>query len=680
LASVIGTFALFLALAVAVYGAVASFVGARSRNALMVESARTSSWALIGLVLIANLTMLVAILSNDFSLHYVAENSSRATPTFFKVLALWSADEGSLLLWNLVLSGYLLAVAVRFRRQRPETFPWALGVMFTVSSFYLLLVTIATHPFGTLAQTPVDGRGPLPLLQNHPLMAAHPPMLYLGFIGMTVPFAFGMAALLTGRVSDQWIRITRRWTLFAWVCLTAGLFLGSLWSYSVLGWGGYWAWDPVENIALLPWLASTAFLHSVMVQERRGMLKVWNLSLIVATFGLTVFGTFLTRGSILSSVHAFAESAVGPLYLGFLLVALCAGFGLIAARSKQLASESSIDRVISREGVFLGNNILLVALTVTVLIGTVFPLINEALTGSKVSVGGPYFDRTAAPVMILLLFLMGIGPLLPWRVGSKRYLLQRLRVPLWAAALTIVGLGATGVRHPTTIFAFGLAAFVGTATVGEMVRGVRAQRRALGGGVWRSVRGAVSRNRRLYGGLVAHLGLVLAIVAITWSTSFKTEQEVTLAKGESTSFAGYDMRFVGSTFRNEPQRIVFVSTLELSRDGKTVGVLIPSLNYYPSAPNEPIGTPSISKGTPLNGFHDLYASLQSLAPKGTSATFRLFSEPGVMWLWVGGSVIVLGGVIALWPPRKRRRAPEPVVREAAPVEEPPERVEAEVTA
>jgi cytochrome c-type biogenesis protein CcmF len=679
LASVIGTFALFLALAVAVYGAVASFVGARSRNALMVESARTTAWSLTALVLIANVTMLVAILANDFSLHYVAENSSRATPTFFKVLALWSADQGSLLLWNLVLSGYLLAVAIRFRRRRPETFPWALGVMYVVSGFYLLLVTVATHPFGTLARAPRDGQGPLPLLQNHPLMAAHPPMLYLGFIGMTVPFAFAMSALITGRLSDQWIRITRRWTMFAWVCLTAGLFLGSLWSYSVLGWGGYWAWDPVENIALLPWLASTAFLHSVMVQERRGMLKVWNLSLIVATFGLTVFGTFLTRGSILSSVHSFAQSAVGPMYLAFLLIVLCAGFGLIAARSKQLSGESRIDRLVSREGVFLGNNILLAALTFTVLIGTVFPLLNEALTGTKVIVGGPYFDRTAAPVMLLLLFLMGIGPLLPWRVGSGRYLLQRLKWPVWAGALTIAGLVVTGVRHWAAIAAFGLAAFVGVATVVEMVRGVRAHRRAYGGGVARSAFGAVARNRRLYGGLVAHLGLVIVIVAITWSSTYSTQKEVTLARGQSTSFAGYELRYTGSTFRNDPNRVVFISTLQIIKNGRTIGVLIPSLNFYPSS-QDPIGTPSISKGTPFNGFHDLYASLQTLAKKGTSATFRLFSNPGVMWLWVGGGVIVLGGIIALWPVRRRPPSSRPDVPAEASSEEPEERVEAEVTA
>src|SRR5438093_7276257 len=392
----LGTFALLLGLVLAVYGVVASVMGARKGRPLLVESARTTAYSLLGVVAAANGAMLAAILANDFSIKYVAENSSRATPTFFKVLSLWSADQGSLLLWNLILAGFIAAVAVRFRKRRPETFPWALGTMFAVATFYLVLVLGPTTPFATLATAPSDGRGPLPLLQNHPLMAIHPPMLYLGFIGMTVPFAFAIAALLTGRLSDHWIRVTRRWTLFAWIALTAGLFLGALWSYAVLGWGGYWAWDPVENIAIVPWLASTAFLHSVMVQERRGMLKVWNLSLIVTTFALTVFGTFLTRGSILSSVHAFAASAVGPLYLAFLVIVLVAGFGLIVARSRQLASESAIDRAVSREGVFLGNNVLLAALVFTVLIGTVFPLLNEALTGVKASVGEAYCARTPA--------------------------------------------------------------------------------------------------------------------------------------------------------------------------------------------------------------------------------------------------------------------------------------------
>ena len=443
--ALVGTLSLALALALAVYGATAAIVGARTGRPRVVESARTAAYSLFALVVVANLAMLAALLANDFSLRYVASNSSRATPTFFKMLALWSADEGSLLLWNLVLGGYLAAVAFRFRRRRPETFPWALAVMFGISAFYLILVLGPTTPFATLAAAPLDGRGPLPLLQNHPLMAAHPPFLYLGFIGFTVPFAFAIAALITGRVSDAWMRITRRWTISAWIFLTIGLVLGALWSYSVLGWGGYWAWDPVENVALLPWLMGTAFLHSVMVQERRGMLKVWNLSLIVGTFALTVLGTFLTRGSILASVHAFAESIVGPLYLAFLTLVLLGGFGLIAVASRVAARRGDLRHAaVAARASFLGNNVLLLVLTFTVLVGTIYPLLAEAVTGGKVSVGSPFFNRNTAPVALLLLFLMGIGPLLPWRAASPSAVLRRLQVPMWAAAVTAALLALTG--------------------------------------------------------------------------------------------------------------------------------------------------------------------------------------------------------------------------------------------
>src|SRR5437764_14730126 len=557
----IGTFALGLALAVALYGCVASFVGARKRNAVLVESARTCALSLFALVLAANGAMLAAILSNDFTLKYVAENSSRATPTFFKVLSLWSADDGSLLLWNLILAGYIVAVSMRFRRRRPETFPWALGTMFAVAIFYLILVLGPTTPFATLAASPPDGQGPLPLLQNHPLMAIHPPMLYLGFIGMTVPFGFAAAALLTGRLSDQWIRITRRWTLFAWICLTAGLVLGALWSYAVLGWGGYWAWDPVENVALLPWLVSTAFLHSVMVEERRGMLKVWNLSLVVGAFARTVFGTFLTRGSILESVHTFAQSAVGPAYLAFLVVVLTVGFGLIALRSRALQSETAFDSAVSREAVFLGNNVLLVVLAFTVLVGTIFPLLDQALTGARVSVGGPYFDRTAVPVALLLVFLMGIGPLLPWRAGSTAQLASRLRAPAWAGALTAAGLALAGVGHVAAVMTFGLAAFAGTATVGEMIRGVRAHRRAVGGSVPSAAAGTVRRNHRLYGGLAAHLGLLLLVVGVAWSSSYRQQADITLSRGQTARFAGYTLRYDGSILRHDRYRTELVARL-----------------------------------------------------------------------------------------------------------------------
>jgi len=648
--AVVGTISLALALALALYGATAAIVGVRTGRPRVVESARTAAYSLLALVVVANLAMLAALLANDFSMKYVALNSSRETPTFFKVLALWSADEGSLLLWNLVLAGYLAAVAFRFRRTRPQTLPWALAVLFGVSAFYLVLVLGPTTPFATLATAPADGRGPLPLLQNHPLMAAHPPMLYLGFIGFTVPFAFAIAALITGRVSDAWMRITRRWTIAAWIFLTLGLTLGALWSYSVLGWGGYWAWDPVENVAVLPWLTGTAFLHSVMVQERRGMLKIWNLSLIVGTFALTVLGTFLTRGSILASVHTFAESIVGPLYLVFLTVVLLGGFGLIAWRREALRGGSTLDTPLSRESVFLGNNVLLLVLTFTVLVGTIYPLLAEAVTNRKVSVGSPFFNLNTAPVALLLLFLMGIGPLLPWRAASLSAVLRRLQVPLWVAAivassLAIAGAGAAGV------VVFGLAAFVATATVVEMVRGVRSQRRAHGLSVPAATRAAVARNHRLYGGLVVHLGLIVAVVGVSWAALSDRSSEVSVERGDVVHAQGYDLRFDGMSARDEPQRRVLVADLTVldPESGEEIVRLHPSLNLYPAS-SEPIGTPSIRIGTPFNGMVDLYASLVTVENR-SRATFRFFVNPGIGLLWLGGLVMAVGGVVAAWPMR-----------------------------
>ncbi len=493
-------------------------------------------------------------------------------------------------------------------------------------------------------------------------MAAHPPFLYLGFIGFTVPFAFAIAALITGRVSDAWMRITRRWTISAWIFLTIGLTLGALWSYSVLGWGGYWAWDPVENVALLPWLMGTAFLHSVLVQERRGMLKVWNLSLIVGTFALTVLGTFLTRGSILASVHTFAESIVGPLYLAFLTVVLLGGFGLIAWRRESLRAEATFDTPLSRESVFLGNNVLLLVLTFTVLIGTIYPLLAEAVTGGKVSVGSPFFNRNTAPVALLLLFLMGIGPLLPWRAASASAVLRRLQVPMWAAAATAALLALVG-AGVVAVIVFGLAAFVAAATIAEMVRGVQAQRRAHAISVGAAIRAAVSRNRRLYGGLVVHLGLIVAVVGVSWAALSDRSSEVTIARGEVVHAQGYDLRFDRLTTRDEPQRRVLVAELTVldPQTGQEVVRLQPSLNLYPAA-SEPIGTPSIRVGTPFNGMVDLYASLVTVE-NGTRASFRFFVNPGIGLLWFGGAVMAFGGIVAAWPSRPRAaspRGPEPL--------------------
>jgi len=648
-----------LGLVLAVYGLVASVLGVRRDRPLLVESARTTAFSLLAVVAAANGAMLAAILSNDFAIKYVAENSSRATPTFFKVLSLWSADEGSLLLWNLVLAGYIAAVAFRFRRRKPETFPWAMAVMYAVSAFYLVLVLGPTRPFATLASAPPDGRGPLPLLQNHPLMAAHPPFLYLGFIGLTVPFAFAMAALISGTISDRWIRITRRWTLAAWIFLTVGLLLGALWSYGVLGWGGYWAWDPVENIALLPWLMATAFLHSVMIQERRGMLKVWNLSLIVGAFALTTFGTFLTRGSILSSVHAFAQSLVGPMYLGFLVVILIGGFGGIAVQAWRLRSQGRFDSPLSRESAFLGNNIVLLAITFVVLLGTIFPLVVEALTDRQSTVGGPYFKQTTVPLFLLLLFLMGIGPILPWRAATPEQARRRIAAPVAAGAATMVLLALLGMRNVAAVAGFGMAAFVLVANAGEVVRSIRALARARSRGVLGAVPEAVVRNPRMYGGYLVHFGVAIAIIAVISSTSFGRQTEVTLALGRQTSFAGYALRYEGQRVLRQPQRQVLVADVSVSREGRSLGRVTPSLNLYPGA-SEPIGTPSIQYGV----LKDLYASVIGFeGDAGDRATFRFFLNPGVMWLWVGGGVMALGGLLASWPRRRRALFPEPPLSE-----------------
>ena len=451
------------------------------------------------------------------------------------------------------------------------------------------------------------------------------------------------------------IRSTRRWAIFSWFFLTLGNLFGARWAYEVLGWGGYWAWDPVENVALLPWLVTTAFLHSVVIQERRGMLKVWNLSLVVGAFALTTFGTFLTRGSILESVHAFARTAVGPLYLAFLVVILGGGFGLIAFRAWRLRTEGRLDSIVSREAAFLGNNLALLAVTAIVLMGTVFPLAVEAITNRQVSVGGPYFRATIAPVLIVLLFLMGVGPLLPWRRGSADAIARRLAAPAVAGSGVIVGLAAAGIRNVEAIAAFGMAAFVLLANASALGRTVRTYARAKGANPVTAAPAALARNRRLAGGLVVHVGVAVAAIGITASTSFARSTEFSASAGQARTFAGYTLTYQGLHTVRQPQRIVKVADVVVSRNGRRVGTVNPSMNLFHNS-SEPIGTPSIEYGA----FKDLYSSLVGLEDGGRLATFRFFLNPGVMWLWVGGGVMALGGLFALWPGRRRKTTlPEP---------------------
>jgi cytochrome c-type biogenesis protein CcmF len=656
--ALLGQSALLVALLLSGYGMVVAFVGARTRRRKLVESARWVTFAVLGVVLTVNAAMLVALLRNEFTVRYVAENSSRGTPTFFKVLSLWAADDGSLLLWNLILAGYGAAVAWRFRTERPATYPYAQAVLLGVQTFYLLLVNGPARPFATLVAAPEDGRGPSPLLQNHPLMAVHPPFLYLGFIGFTVPFAFGIAALLAGPGSEQWVGLIRRWTLAVWCFLSIGLALGALWSYSVLGWGGYWAWDPVENVALLPWLVSTGFLHSVMLQQRRGMAALWNIMLVIGAFALMTFGTFLTRGSVLTSIHAFTESAVGPAYLAFLLVVLLGGFGLVAWRLPTLRSPARLDSMVSREAAIIGNNVLLLAATAIILLGTVFPLVVEAVSGQQISVGKPYFEQAVAPVFLLLLLLVGTAPVLPWRGGAGRGL-ARLRAPAFLAALVMAVIAVAGLRHVEAAAGFGLAALVLLTNGQEIITGVwfSARRRGLA---------AVRRSTRRYGGLLVHVGLAVLAAGVIASSGFAEQREITLNQGQSTSFAGYQLRYDGLTTDQQAQRTVLTTRLVLTDgSGGPAGVLDPRLNLYPAA-SEPIGSPSIDRGV----VWDLYASVIGLEENGRSATFRLYHNPGVNGLWLGALLMVLGGAVAgssrVARSRSRRVDAKPAV-EPAPV-------------
>ena len=636
----LGQLGLLLALTLSVYGMLAALVGASPRRSAWLESARLAAFAVLLVVVVVNVAMLVALLTDDFSVRYVAENSSTATPVFFKTLSLWASDDGSLLLWNLVLAGYGAAVAWRFRRDRPAGFPVALGVMFLVQSFYLVLVNGPSRPFATLALAPLDGRGPAPLLQNHPLMAVHPPFLYLGFIGFTVPFAFAIASLVSGSQPDRWVEVIRGWTMAIWTFLTVGLALGALWSYSVLGWGGYWAWDPVENVALLPWLVATAFLHSVMLQRRSGMATLWNVSLVIGAFALTTFGTFLTRGSVLTSIHAFADSSIGPAYLTFLTLVLLGGFGLVVWRLPLLRSPARMDSFLSREAALVGNNVLLLAATGIVLLGTVFPMVAEAVFDEQLTVGRPYFESAVAPVFLLLLFVMGVGPLLPWRRGTPGRTAQRLRLPVTVGALVTVVLTVAGVRSTSAAAGLGLAALVVVGNGRELVRGLRGR-----GGGRRMLRGG-----RRYGGLLVHVGMAVLAAGVVASSVLGQEAELTLAKGETATFAGHEVRYDGLATDRQPNRTVLTVALSVGSDGGDDRRLAPRLNLYPAA-SEPIASPSIDRGP----VWDLYTSVISLQDDGDSATIRVLHTPGVNWIWLGALLMVVGGLLAGWPRRTRRR-------------------------
>lgn len=629
----IGTAGVVLGLSASLLGVLVVTAGLVTKNPRLIRLSRP--YAIVALVgaLVTFVAMERALITRDFTVLYVAENGSTRTPAIFNFATLWAALEGSIILWALILTGYVVAVSQKFRKRLEDPLVgWAMVAMFVVALFFFFLMIGPADPFQSFNPPEgYDGPGPNPLLQNHVLMAFHPPMLYLGYVGFTVPFAFAIGALVTGRVGEGWLVSTRRWTLFAWGFLTAGIVLGAWWSYEVLGWGGYWAWDPVENASFLPWLTGTAFIHSVIVQQRRGMLRVWNISLLCATFSLTILGTFLTRSGVLDSVHAFTDSTIGPTILAFFGLIVLVSVGLIGWRGDQLRSPGRMDSVASREGAFLANNLLFAAFAFVVLLGTVFPLVVEAVRGDRITVGVPYFNRMTMPIGFLLLSLMAVAPVLPWRKAGGELLRHRLYWPAWSGVGILVVAVALGARGLAPLVAFTLAGFAGGTAVRQLALALRRQG-------WRGLVG------RANGGMVVHLGVVVIALAFAASSSYIRQAEFDMEPGETVTLAGHTVTYLETELVEHPERTEVKALIEV--DGSRVHT--PSLSRYRFG-EQVIGTPSVR----VSPVDDVYLALLRIPEEGdNSIGLRVIVQPLIMWLWVGGMVMVVGTVLAALPSRR----------------------------
>jgi cytochrome c-type biogenesis protein CcmF len=653
----LGTLGVVVAFMAAALGLVVQLAELRLRATGREVPAWLEGRRLVVLVLLGALlavgSMEYALITHDFALAYVADNNATVTPLLYSITGMWSALEGSILLWALLLSVVTTAVVVRYRRRHADAvLGWATAVLLGTEAFFFGLLAGPATPFTTTGgNVPTQGQGPNALLQNNPLVAIHPPLIYLGLVLFTVPFALTVGVLATGRFDEPWRAETRRWAVVAWSVLTVGIVLGAWWSYQVLGWGGFWGWDPVENAVLLPWLVGTAYVHSVVVEERRGLMRVWNMTLAIAVFALTILATYLTRSGVLQSVHAFSSSTLGPLLLLFLAFVVVGGLGLLAWRGDELRSPLRVDEPLSREGAFVANNVLLVGFAAIVLLGTVFPLAYEAARHATVSVGPPYFDSIAVPVALCVLFLMAIAPVLGWRHVDGWMLWRRLRVSAWVATGLVVVLVALGVRGVGTLVAYALAVVAAGTALRVLAGNVRAAR-SRGDAV---LHGLVGRSS---GGMVVHLGVVLATVAIVSSTSFATRALVTLAPGQTKSVGGHTVQYLGiravtSADRKATEIVVRV-------DGG--GLFYPADTTF-AGNGQPVGTPAIDSGV----LGDVYLTFDALGLGSVSGpqltpglkpgwvVLGVTVEPLLAWLWVGGILAGVGGVLAVVPTSRRRR-------------------------
>ena len=617
----------------AFFGAFAAAIGARRNDPRTLRLVPRFVALASFMALAAFAVMEWAMITRDFSLLYVQKVGSSATPALYNFAAVWSALEGSILMWVLVLAGYVAAAMWWMRKRLNEPLVgWAMAVLLIVLAYFFLLSYGPANPFVIGPPGVTDGPGPNPLLQNHLLVMFHPPILYLGYVGMTVPFAFAIAALIAGKVEDGWLHLTRRWTVTAWGFLTFGIALGGWWSYEVLGWSGVWAWDPVENASLLPWITGTAYIHSVMVQERRGLLRVWNVSLLIATFSLTILGTFLTRSGVLNSVHAFSESDIGPWLLAMFVIIVAVSLVLVYLRGDQLRASGAIDNVFSREGAFLVNNVLFAVFAFVVLLGTVFPLVIEALQQRQIVVGEPFFDRLTIPIGLTMLFIMAVAPVLPWRQDGREVMSQRLLVPalvgLAALVLSLV-VGASGVAP---LLAFALGGFAAGSALRHLVRAVRVQR----------LRGFVGRAN---GGMIVHLGVILICVALAASNSFTRSQEIDLVTGQVATFAGHTFELI-DVVEIRDARSTTVKALVKVDGGKAYS---PSITKYTRIGMN-VGTPSVR----TSFTHDVYLTLEPPVRQDSGqARIKVFVKPLILWLWVGAFVMAFGTLLAVLPTRRR---------------------------
>ena len=642
----LGSYSLYVALAATALAGVLGAMATWKNRQDYAEAARHAIFAAAGFTTLAVAGLVYAFLIGDYQLEYVWANSDRGLPVFYKLGALWGGQAGSLLFWAWLLSLYAVAVVIRHRNDPDELVAPALTTLMFILGFFLTLVCFIASPFTRAGGIPLDGRGLNPLLQ-HPIMTIHPPTLYLGFVGMSVPFAFAIAALVSGRLGDEWVRRMRLWTILAWVFLGVGNVLGARWAYVELGWGGYWAWDPVENAAFMPWLAGTAFLHSVIIQERRGMFKVWNMLLVIVTFLLTITGTFITRSGLVSSVHSFAQSAIGPWFAGFLTFLIISSLGLLIWRRSRMRSENTLDSLLSREAGFLLNNLILLGGAFTVLLGTFFPILSEVVRGVKVSLGPPYFNAIMRPIGLALLLLAGVGPVIAWKRMSLARFQRVMLLPVLLAIVAISLLLLLGMRHAYAVATFGICLLVLSTIVAEFVRGARARRRNRGESIPTALGRLIWREPRRYGGYIIHVGVVLAFIGFSGS-AFTRQWEQKVSPGQTFQAAGYDLTYRGVTEKNEPGVQSEKAEVVVSRNGRDLALLTPHRNWYEKS--EQLSTEVAIYAT---WGHDLYLILAGL-DEGQDASFKVYLNPLVGWFWWGGIIMCLGGVLVLLPARQRK--------------------------